>query len=373
MLSAMPIFWWYLLRNYLKVLGLAVVSFIAILLVIRLEEIAYFATIGAPLAHIALFTLYQVPYILPIAIPISCLISALILFQRLSHGGELTAFRAGGISLRKLMSPILIASALLALGTFYVSSEMATASHLATRKMVYDLTSVNPLLLLQSAKIARLQNAFIQMDPIRNGEAAGDLIIALQSLSAKRLSLCIAKKVEMVEGELIARQVSLISSSPSDRKRDNIILEHQEWMSSSAPQFAALLRKTGWKISNDHLKFSLLRARMADAKGQMVQEPKMEKVFKKCQSEVARRLSVGIAAFTFTFMGVASGMEISRQRSKRGIWTVLCLGALGLISFCIGKDLDHLPLLSSTLFLAPHALIMIASLATLRRVNRGIE
>lgn len=93
----MPVFWWYLLKNYLKVQILSVFSFIAILLVSRLEEIAQFAALGAKLSYLALFILYQIPYVLPIAIPISCLISAMLLFQRLSHTHELTALRAGGL------------------------------------------------------------------------------------------------------------------------------------------------------------------------------------------------------------------------------------------------------------------------------------
>ena len=369
----MPVFWWYLLKNYLKVSVLSVVSFIAILLVIRLEEIAQFATIGAKPSYLFLFTLYQIPYILPIAIPVSCLISALILFQRLSHTQELTALRAGGISLRALIAPILIAGVFLGMGTFYIASEMATASHLATRRMVYDLTSVNPLILLQSAKIARLQSAFVQMDPIRNGESAQDLVIAISNPSGKGLNLCLAKRVELAGELLVAKQVSLISSSPSDKGCDHLIIENQKWMSSAAPQFASLLRKSGWKIANDHLKFSLLRARIADARSQVNKDLKAVRVLKKCQTEIARRVSMGLSAFTFTLMGIAFGMEISRQTSKRGIMTVLVLSALTLIAFCVGKELDHLVMISSLLFLLPHAVIAAASLWTLRRINRGIE
>ena len=368
----MPIFWWYLLKNYLKVLILAVVSFIAILLVIQLEEIAQFATIGAKPSYIFLFTLYQIIYILPIAIPVSCMISALILFQRLSHTQEFTALRAGGLSLRSLTSPILIAGAFLALGTFYISSEMATSSHLATRKMIYDLTSVNPLILLQSAKIARLKNAFVQINPIRNGEEAEDLVIALNNPSGKRLNLCLAKRIEMSGQQLVARQVSLISSSPSEKGSDHLLIENQKSMSSQAPQFASLLRKSGWKIANDHLKFSLLRARMADVRTQH-QRGNAKRVLNKCRTEIARRTSMGLSSFTFTLMGVAFGMGISRHWSKRGVITVLVLTALTLIAFCVAKELDHLSLLASFLYLAPHAVMIAASFWTMRRVNHGIE
>jgi len=369
----MPIFCRYLLKNYLKILFLSVFSFIAILLVSRLEEIAQCAAMGAKPSYLGLFTLYQIPYILPIAIPISCLISAIILFQRLSHTNELTALRSCGITLKRIIFPILMASFFLSLGTFYIASEMATSAHLATRKMVYDLSSINPILLLQNAKIARLQDAFVQMDPIRNGESAKDLVIALNNGTAERLNLCLVKHIEMEGKKLLAGQVSLISSSPSKKSFDHLVIENQKHMSSSAPEFAKLLRKSGWKIANDHLKFSLLRIRAQMLQEQMAKSDLSQRHLKKCHSEIVRRISLGLATFTFTLMGVSFGMEISRNRKKQGIFSVLILSAGCLIAFCMGKACDHIFWLALLLFSLPHACVILASFRTLNRVNRGIE
>jgi lipopolysaccharide export system permease protein len=369
----MPIFSWYLLKNYLKVLLLSLISFIAILLVSRLEEIAQFAVMGAKPTYLALFSLYQIPYILPIAIPISCLISAMIVFQRLSQTHELTALRSCGIALQRIMTPILVAGAFLSIGTFYITSEMATSSHLATRKMVHDLCSVNPLLLLQSAKIARLQDAFVQMEPIRNGESAKDLVIALNNGAGERLNLCLVKQIEMEEEKLLAHQVSLISSSPTGKSFDHLIIENQQLMSSSAPEFAKLLRKSGWKVANDHLKFSLLRIRTQMLQQNLSHDKHLLRSIKKCHSEIVRRISSGIATFTFTLMGASFGMEIGRNQKKRGIFAVLLLSVICLIAFCVGKTFDSFFWIASLLFLLPHALITLASIWTVKRINQGIE
>ncbi len=225
----MLIFGRYLLTNYLKVLALAVFSFISILLVSRLEEITHYASMGAKPLYLIRFILYQIPYILPIAIPISCLLSALILFQKLSFNQELTALRAGGFSLKKIISPILIAAFFLSLTSLYISSELATASHLATRKMVYELCSINPLLLLQNAKIGKLQDAYVQMEPVKNGEAIENLIVALHTPSQERMSLCLVKQIGMGSKELKANQISLISSSATRTEHavDHLIIENQ--------------------------------------------------------------------------------------------------------------------------------------------------
>lgn len=354
-----PIFWRYLLQHYFKVLFLVIVAFIAILLVSRLQEIATFATIGASPWLITRFVLYQIPYILPIAIPISALLSSIILFQRLSHTQEITALRAGSISLRHILSPLLIAASLLSLLNFYISSELATSSHLATRQMAFELSSVNPLVLLQNSKIGLLKGAYVEMEPERTGEKVSDLLIALQHPSTHRLALLLAESAEMQGRTLHSDGVTLISTTPGQE----VIVEREVSAESPASEMALLLRRKGWKIAADHLTFSLLRVRAKDpAKGGA-----------KCYTEMVRRIALGLAPLTFTLMGMAFGLEISRRPSKRGIVAATALSALSLIAFFAAKEFDHLFLLAASLFLLPHVLIAGASLRSLRRLSRGIE
>ncbi len=294
--------------------------FIAILLVSRLEEVAQFAALGAKFSYLIRFTLYQIPYVLPIAIPISCLLSAMLLFQRLSHTHELTALRAGGIGLMKLLIPILYGATLLSLGTFYIVSELATASHLATKRMIHELSSGNPFLLLQNAKIARLQNAFVQLDPIRNGEAARDIVIAVNNPSKNRLNLGLIKEIEMKEGELQAKQVSLISSIPSNVPYDHLMIENQQWSTASAQGAASLLRKWGWQMANDHLKMSVLRIRLRELRNQLESGIcSVKRNYNKCCSEIVRRIAVGCCSFTFTLMGALFAWKLGAIAQKRGL------------------------------------------------------
>jgi lipopolysaccharide export system permease protein len=146
----MPILWRYLLVHYFKVLFFCTIAFIIILFTMRLDEIAHFITLGASGLYLLLFTLYQIPYILPIAIPISSLISTILLIQRLSKDHELTALRASAIAIRSILAPILLAAAFLSVLNFYIVSEIATSSHLASGVLKTELRSINPLLILNN-------------------------------------------------------------------------------------------------------------------------------------------------------------------------------------------------------------------------------
>src|SRR5271167_846396 len=121
----MPIIWRYLLRSYFQVFSLCVSSFISMLLVLRFQDIARFATSGTSNYNIVLFTLLQIPYILPIAIPVSCLIASMILFQRLSQSHELTAFRTCGIGLKEISTPLVFAGLFLTLVNLTIACELA--------------------------------------------------------------------------------------------------------------------------------------------------------------------------------------------------------------------------------------------------------
>ena len=356
--------WNYLLRQYFKVLALSILTFITILVVSRLETIAHFATLGAPLSKITLFTLYQIPYVLPIAIPLSSLLSAMLLFMGMSQAHELTSLRASGYSLSKILAPILFAATLLFCLTFYISSEVATTAHLKTRQMVHNFGSVNPLVLLQNARIAKLQGAYVAMEPVKVGELARDVIVAGRVKDHPFLYM--VKKLGLKSGEFQAEQISLLSEHGG-----SLAVENLKTMQTKASDFAYLLRPKGWKIANDHLNFSLLRARHAHL--QKMGGPKMRKNLIKNQSEIVRRFSVSFAAFTFTLMGAALGMEISRQKNKRGILIAAILSSTALISFFVAHELDHLFWMSTLLLTLPHLLILAAVFWTLSRLQRGIE
>jgi len=364
--------WRHLLSNYLKIFFLTLLSFIAILLVWRLEDIAQFIALGAKIITIIQFILYQIPYILPLAAAISSLLASLLCFQKLSHSQELSALRASGLSLGFLLTPLLIASAVISFSTFYLSSEFATICHLQTRKMVYDITSVNPLLLLSKNHAHKLKMMHIQMNATRQGKEVQDLCITFYNKQSDSLNAMMIKELRMDDAILYGRNVSLIAT---EKEHDALIIENQESLQCSAHEFAKLLKKRGWRLANDHLKLSLLRMRKKEFQKQLAQtqNPEFQKKINQCNSEITRRFSIGFAPLLFTLMGAAFGIQISRRETKKHLLFVLVLATLSLITFFIAKEFDHLVFLSSFLFLTPHIFVSLLSICFILRAKRGIE
>lgn len=381
-----PIIWRYLLVHYLKVLGFCVVAFIAILLTTRLDEIARFATLGAQSRFVLLFALYQIPYILPIAIPISCLISSIILFQRLSTTHELTALRACGMALRQITGPILIAGAYLSLINLFIVSEIATQSHLQTKQLENELRSINPLLLLQNTQLLKMKGLYASvLGPNQPGEYAHDVVLAMNNRHSSRLHLVLAQNLENDQDNISGKNLTIVSGMGADdpNRFDHLVLENIETATTPAKEFSRIATKGGWKLNNDHLRLPLLIVRTHEQYQELraakqAHLPPLEitrhrRRFNGCLTEIFRRLSVAVAAFTFTLMGAAFGISISRNRSKRGIFWVIALAALYLSAFFMAKTFDHLFVVSTLFHSLPHLIIIVLSIQTLLRVTRGIE
>ncbi len=383
----MPIIWNYLLRQYFKVLSLSVFSFIAILLTCRLDVIARFATLGAEGKYLILFTLYQIPYILPIALPVSCLISSMILFQKLSDTHELTALRASGQSLTDIITPLIIASGFLMIFGFFIVSDVATQSHLAVRQLENDLKSVHPLRLLQNTNLMRYKGVFVEAKTSKaenQNEALNDFILAFQNHNTNQIHLIVSPKLQSTETSLQGQNLSIIFSMDSQNRNlyDHFYLENIAHLTSPVHELWNLLNKKIWRLGNDDMTTAFLRYRIMELKKeiQLAQHKKnlsnslrsLNRLLKKCYIDLFRRISLAFAIFTFTLMGMCFGMDIGRYKTKKGIFSVIALASIYLACFFAAKEMRHLPI-AFLLYTTPHLLIMILSFSTLNRLNKGIE
>ncbi|PWU13167.1 MAG: hypothetical protein C5B45_06555 [Chlamydiae bacterium] len=363
----MPILWRYLLRNYFQVFFLCVSAFISVLLVLRFQEIARFITSEASFSKIALFSLYQIPYILPIAIPISCLISSLLLFQKLSYHQEITALRTIGLSLQNLVIPILSSGFLLVLLNATIAFELAPICRSKARLLIYETVTSNPLFILQKQSPVKLKNMYIDLQVSRGAKSAEDIIVALKNSSNNRLCLFSFKNLSLVDEELEGNTISYISSFDSKKEYgfDHLMIENQDHMKIKAIQLGQFMQHTNWLSHHDYLTL-----RMLLAKKSLEAHPKMPK---KILIEIVKRISIAFAAFTFTLIGTCLGLQVGRNQSKKKTLWAISLAAFFMLCFIIAKSMYPNALLAISLLLIPHPLIAWASYRQLKLVSQGME
>lgn len=364
----MPILWRFLLKEYLKVFFLCILSFISILLITRLKQIATFATLASDFLSLILFVLYQIPHILPIAISISCLISSIILFQKMSKMHEITAFRASGISLKELLAPLLLLAMVLSLINFYIASELTPRCRYKSKELFYKNTSVNPIVLLQRRqKMSNIKDSYVEITSKKNDLQAQDLLIISPNKSNERLCMMSAKNLELEKEHLIGKNVSLISYINSNKEItfDNLIIENQENMTTKADALTQFIKAKEWDMNISSMPIKML----------LIQS-KQKNDIKKCERaniEIARRCCFAISTFSFTFIGASFAISINRVSSRKNIILVSILTLLVLFSFTLGKALKRYPFFSILAYILPQVIVIILTSFKLRKTSKGIQ
>lgn len=356
----MPIIWNYLLKEYLKTFLLCIAAFIAVLLTMRLDEIANFATLSPSPQHLILFILQQIPYILPITFPIASLIASMLVMQKLSHSHELTAARAAGFSLRDILFPIMSLALLLSALNFYVVSEIATQSHLSTAQLKSQLRAVNPLLLVHNKNIMRMKGFYFDtLGSSHLGEFAKDIVFLSPSKQSDRVNIVIAKELKFEGDKIHGDHVTFITGNDSH----GLFVENMGTTEMSTKEFSDMLDSDTVNIKPDHMKMShLLIARS---------EPHEESA--RIATEMMKRISVGLSVFTFTLMGLAFGITIGRYRPGMRTIYVIILASFYLISFFVAKEFNDSIPISTIFYFTPHLLIIALSCTMLHRVSVGRE
>ncbi|MDZ7742034.1 MAG: LptF/LptG family permease [Bacteroidota bacterium] len=75
----------------------------------------------------------------PLALPLAILLSSLMTFGNLGENYELVAIKAAGISLRKVMKPLVILTLFISMLAFYFSNNILPAANLKFTSLLYDI------------------------------------------------------------------------------------------------------------------------------------------------------------------------------------------------------------------------------------------
>jgi lipopolysaccharide export system permease protein len=343
----------YLIGTYLRTFFLAVATFVSVLLVSRFKDLARFAALTSDQVQTALYAVYQIPFILPMAIPLSAFIASYLLFSHLSRTSEFTALRAASLSLQKILMPLFLCSLLLALLNFAILAEVAPFCRQASRDLLLKEKTINPLLLLQRQPLLHRHPGYLRMEVDGDGGSAHNFRFITYNDSNDRLTLITAGKWTFEGKDLFGQDVSIISHIPGE-KFDPLIIENQKTLSTPTGLFLSKLQKNRHKIDNSGFSLKMLRVRAGSF------------------AEILRRISLSLSAVSLTLLGCLFGIAQGRTPSRRPLLFACFLTLLLLDSFFLGKMVRHNPLLAALSYFLPHLLIWAACLYRGRSIARGI-
>jgi LPS export ABC transporter permease LptF/LPS export ABC transporter permease LptG len=111
----------YVLRDFFVYLGMILSSFLVLLLVFTLFELlSDILRNQTPAVVVAEYLLNVAPYLLYSVAPLIMLLAVLITFGLMNRSNEITAIKATGTSIYRIVMPVMTAAAVLAAGLFFV-------------------------------------------------------------------------------------------------------------------------------------------------------------------------------------------------------------------------------------------------------------
>jgi len=93
---------------------------------------------------IAELLMYTSASLVPMALPLAVLLASIMCFGNLGEHNELLAFKSAGISLQKIMSPVIVMVGLITIGAFLFNNNVLPFTNLKMRSLLYDIQKQNP-------------------------------------------------------------------------------------------------------------------------------------------------------------------------------------------------------------------------------------
>lgn len=344
------------------------------------------------------------PYVLVFALPMGMLTATLLVFGRFSADQELTAARAGGISLVSLVAPVLVLGVALSGVCAVIGLEIAPKCRVMYKDLIYrvGLEQVGALL---------PEDRFVDSIPgyiIYVGERQGDLLkdilvyelkdnVTVGKISAEEGSLIVDEQTAAATLELrkAIMETRIVTARKNDLAGFSGYEDEEVWDTElAAVRMKPILRidsagnKVEWRVLSlesykagpfnlgaspqkarkpklSWMSFQQLRLEIESLKAQGV-DPTPAKV------QLHRKVAFSFASIGFALIGIPLGIRAHRRETSVGIAIALILVLVYYSFFVLGQALETRPEYYPHLILwIPNIVFQIVGAGLLWKANRS--
>lgn len=112
--------------------------------------------------------------IIPLALPLAILLSSLMTFGNLAEHNELTALKASGFSLLRIMRPLIIIVSCIAAATFFFANYVIPAANLKWHTLIYDIQNKKIATILTPGVYSKHFDGYaIKIDSLQGNDCIG--------------------------------------------------------------------------------------------------------------------------------------------------------------------------------------------------------
>src|SRR5206468_3929457 len=144
----------YLLRQHIAPLGFALAALTSLMLIQQVaKQLSGLLGKGLPTGVIIEVFVLSLPFIVAVTLPMAVLVAVLHVFTRLASDNEITALQAGGVSVTRIIAPVLGGAAAVALLSFPWNDQLLPRTNHELRSLQVDIQRKKPSLALKEQVI----------------------------------------------------------------------------------------------------------------------------------------------------------------------------------------------------------------------------
>jgi lipopolysaccharide export system permease protein len=394
----------YVSRSYVAawLLAMLVLSFVlSIGLVVKAAQLV---VKGLPISLVLHFLWISFPESLTFTVPLASLVSALLLFGRLSADGEISAMRACGINIWRIMAPLVAFGLALAALSTYINGVVAPYGSRERHDLLNSTTRSKDLLkLLEPGHFIRNFNGVDLWFESQDGDVLNNLLILEKTKSGMtRETRCEKATLEPQEsGDVIidmnnVRITPFSASQPGTATVGHLrvtikdAIQKRTWrrkvadlgnaeirtrIAELAPGGGVPLEEALTDQEKAHARRDWAKRRGHNPDNNLDEEETAEayqeaapRIRSSLLTELSRRFSFGLAPLAFLLLGMPLGIRTSRRESNIGIAISLCVMLVYYGFMVAAKTLADYPALRPHIIVwAPTVFCFILSAILVRR------
>ena len=330
----------YVLKSYLSAAFLSwlVLSFVMTIgLLVRITQLMIQ---GLPFRAVGTFMLIGFPETLRLTIPISLLVSSLLVFGRLSADSEIAAMRSCGINLVSIMRWPIILSLLCTVLGIYVNQEVVPRAHNIRRNIQSEISVEVGIDLLEPGKFITAFPDITIWFASKDGNWIHDILIFDHSHEGVTREVRAEKTLVEVQGDDIVFNMYKVRIDPIEYDRPGI---------ATADRYTHVLKDV-MKVKNrsrkhKDLNHKELLDRIKELKQNTHNLPQklVDKKYSVCRTHMQIRYVYAFAALVFVVIGIPLGMRSHRKESTIGIAVSIAVAIFFYIGVIFAESMDGSP------------------------------
>ncbi len=165
----------YLLKAHVGPFLFAFVALTGVILINTLAKaMADLAGKGIPMRVIVEFFVLSLPANIALTLPMSVLVAVLYTFSQLAAENEITALKASGVDLKRVVAPLVAGAVVIAVAMVWFNDRVLPEANYRWRLLMVDVAQTSPLLALREQSV----------NPIQTGDGMSQYYLQARSIEA---------------------------------------------------------------------------------------------------------------------------------------------------------------------------------------------